>query len=419
MSTFACTLLVIAHAVLFAGTSTANAQVPVPKEFTFAAGGTAHLTLSNQGEESTASHNNRGTNFDTVSGFPQVSLTYRGKLKASVELYATKDKSGRPGTIELFGAWLEYKPSRALELRAGMIPLTVTGWPDRIASQVLVGEPLTAQYLLSLHAGSSPATNQELAEHRAGVRQQFVVSLPNDMGKGRLVTGAYAQCWDTGIETRVAVGETLLRFAVTEGTPGSPTKPFHWGDRTFRTLQGRVTHSFSDDLRIGASFANGPYLLKTFSSRLRAGQHVSDFTERLFGADLSFRFAERIEVNGEVAWNRFTTPFLSDTLTTYGWYAELEYIPLANIPDVKVAVRYSKLGFSEIQGPTIPGSSSTFPWDAPVDRVETGLQYLFDKDRASVKLDYQFTKVEGLSTNFLTTPERREHIVALQFTVRR
>jgi hypothetical protein len=281
-------------------------------------------------------------------------------------------------------------------LRAGILPLVVSGWQERAypSRQPLINQPLFAQYLLPIRSDSVPKDVDELLTRRA------LSGGPFSMGPttgGAWLTLAYEHCWDTGIEAFGQVGGLRYRAAVMNGSPGSAATKSR-EQQTGHSLEGRLTYQISEALRLGVSGSQGPYLRETINPYLPAGRSFEDFNQTLLGADARFRH-RFFELHGEWMTSSFESPFIPESLKTTGYYGELAVIPRQGL---QLAARFSGLHFGEVRDSV----GRLRPWYDDMTRLEAGGVHRWLDDHIALKAVYQETRWE-----YRTGPER---IYALQ-----
>lgn len=356
------------------------------------------LTLSNLERPSTNQTNSGSSNFETLWMRLYGHLRYGDKAELVVDVFAEDRR--RP---TLFGAYLRLQPSEAFGLRVGLIPLTVGAWQDRATPgrQPLINQPLSSQSLTALRNDALPASLDELLGQRGRGRDTRYPRAATRLNNA--VTLAYEHCWDTGLEAFGRIGRVRYRVAVAEGTPGAPAAKVR-GRKSGASLQGRLTWQATSALRLGGSYARGPYLLDDLESFLPGGARLRDFRQQLAGADARLKSGP-LEVHAEWLWNRYDSPFVGPRLRTQGYTGEISYELWHGL---RAAVRLSGLQHGHVRD----GRGALVTWDADARRIETGLAYRFAADRLALKGVFQRTEVDLL-------PRRVEDLVALQLSFSR
>ncbi len=369
-----------------------------PARFGLGFGTDAALALSNLERPSTNQTNSGTTHFETLWLRLHGHLRYGDKAELVVDVFA--DDRRRP---TLFGAYLRVQPSAAFGLRVGLIPLTVGAWQDRATPgrQPLINQPLSSQYLTSLRNDSLPGSLDELLGQRGRGRD---TRYPRAAARlNNALTLAYEHCWDTGLEAFGRLGRVRYRVAVAEGTPGAPAAKVR-GRKGGASVEGRLTWQATSALRLGGSYARGPYLLDDVEIFLPSGRRLRDFHQQLVGADARVE-AGAFEAHAEWLWNGYDSPFVTPRLRTQGYSGEVSYELLHGL---RAALRLSGL----LHGNVRDARGTLTTWDADARRLETGLVYRFAADRLALKGVFQRTEVELL-------PQRVENLVALQLSFSR
>ncbi len=378
--------------------STDAAYFEEPARLGLSFGTDAALTLSNLERPSSNQTNSGSTNFETLWLRLYGRVRHGDKLELVLDVFA--DDRRRP---TLFGAYLRAQPFQAFGLRVGLIPLTVGAWQERATPgrQTLVNQPLSSQYLSALRNDSLPGSLDELLGQRGRGRDTRYPRSSTRLNNA--VTLAYEHCWDTGIEAFGRLGRVRYRVAVAEGTPGAPAAKVR-GRKSGASLQGRVTWQATSGLRLGGSYARGPYLLDDVAPFLPPGARVRDYRQRFAGGDARFK-AGAFEAQAEWLWNSYDSPFVAPRLRTRGYTGELAY-ELA--PGLKAALRLSGLSHDRVRD----ARGALVTWDADAWRLESGLAYRFAGDRLALKGVVQRTRIA-------VTPARVEDLAALQLSFSR
>lgn len=383
------------------GTSAADTRYfEAPRNWSLSWGSDAAVTLSNLERRSTNQVNDGSSNFDTLW------LRLYGRLAKGEVLELIVDgfvsERTRPS---LNGLYLRVQPREAFGVRVGQIPLVVGAWQDRAYPhrQPLINQPLSAQYLSALRNDAVAASADELWEQRGRGREARYAL--GRSGVGLATTLAYEHCWDTGIETFGRLGGVRYRVALTEGTPGAPAAKTR-ARKGGLTTQGRLTWQLTRGLRLGGSWARGPYLLDDVAPFLPPGRGLRAYRQRLWGADLLVRHGA-LELHGEWLRSRFDVPFIPAPggLRADGLTAEVGY---ELWPGLKLAVRLSGLRYGDVD--EVPGRARA--WDAGATRLEAGLAYRMFDEHVALKGVVQRTEVA-------LAPRRTEDVFALQVSFSR
>lgn len=373
----------------------APAYFEEPADWRFAWGTDTGFALAGLEDGSTNETNDGSTNFDTLW------LRLYGRLEYGDQLELVADVFSADGrTPELFGLYARLQPRPWLGLRLGLIPLVVGAWQDRAypSRQPLIGAPLQDQYLLALRNDSLPASADELLSQRGrGRAATFSLGYP---GSGGATTLFYEHCWDTGLEVFGQLGRLRYRAALMEGTPGSPATKLR-SQKNGLTPEARLTYRLADGLRLGVSWARGPYLRDDLQPFLPAGRGTRDFHQELVGAD---GHLERGRLTLDVEWarNRYDSPWVAERLGSEAWTAEAG-LRLAS--GLEAAGRWSRLDHGVLRD----GRGAPVDWEADAQRWEAGLVYRFLDRHLALKAAWQRSEVE-------LAPRRVEELAALQLS---
>lgn len=302
----------------------------------------------------------------------------------------------------VFGAYLDFAPApeRDFHLLAGKIPSPLGTYAPRTYSdeKPLVGTPMIHQYHSTLRPDLPPPDADALLAV-AGTGNGAVAYAPGAPGFHGMPI-LYDHCWDFGALLVGSARPVEFAAGLTYGTPSAP-QTVRDGNRG-QTWMGRVGLQLGPALRLGVSGARGPYLPSPPGAPLPAGRSPEDYAQRLLMADAALSFG-RLDLIAEAARNRWETPTVGD-LDVDGWYVEGK---LGVGASAYVATRWDALRFSEIT----PSSGGALPWDADVDRWESGVGYRLAQD-ALVKVVYQHHVLQP------PAGRRTEDLAALQLSLR-
>ncbi len=279
------------------------------------------------------------------------------------------------------GAYALFTPSpgRDLHVLAGKVPWAIGTWAPRTYSNrnPLIGAPLMYQYHSTLvWYEVVPGADALLAT--AGSGQYGINYFGYTEGRGMtLVDDSY---WDVGVTLVGSARPLEYALGLTAGTPG-------WGSTSQeenggKTVLGRLGLAPRPGVRFGVSGAYGPYLIEPLNPLLPAGRDVGDYRQQLLLADLELTVGH-LEARAEGAYNVWQTPTVGDLIVRSG-YLELEYaLPFGAYLAGRVdAMRFGRIADS---------GGALRPWDADLDRFETGAGYRFTRDVRG-KLVYQRTR---------------------------
>ena len=148
--------------------------------------------------------------------------------------------------------------------------------------------------------------------------------------------------WDTGVQVRVGPSHLNASAALTNGTVSDPhTRDNNGG----KQISGRVQWQPSAALTLGGSAARGAYLADAVlaTATLIGGRGGS--AQQALGVDAEYS-RDHWLVRGEVIWNQWQVPTLSQTLDASSVFVEGRY---KIFPGMFVAGRVDRLSFSELR----------------------------------------------------------------------
>ncbi len=314
------------------------------------------------------------------------------------ELRAEGDTSGGEWSATPYALYVRVRPwrDRPFDIQAGRIPpvFGVAGRRVYANDNVLIGYPLTWQYLTMLRPDAVPATADELIYARnAGWRSSYTVGA-GDYQRGVPLATAFR--YDTGVEARI--GDERDRFsvaaAVTAGTLSSPGTGRRSGGPQFST---RVATRPTIGLVVGASYADGDFLSRAAENDLPPTARGERYGQRSWGLDAEYSRGYWL-VRAEGIAVRWALPALADPkitrpLRSAGISVEGRY---RFAPGLTIGARADRLTFSDLTG-----RYETLPWDAPVTRIEGGLAWAIARHvtaRVSVQHNHRDRGVVQTST---------------------
>lgn len=257
-------------------------------------------------------------------------------------------------------------PDRRFDVQVGRIPPTFGAFTKTMYaySNLVIGQPLAYQYLLSLRPDAVPRTSDDLLRMRGrGWLSDFPVGRPTS-GPGVPIVNTAR--FDTGVQVHGVAGPVEWTGAMTTGSLSDPRV----GDNNGRPqFSARVVTQLAPGLRIGGSAARGPWLDGALDAQLPEGLRARDFVQAAMAADVEashgawlaraevLRSAWGLPVPGAPA---IAEPVVAHALTVEGRYRLR--------PGVSIAVRADGLWFSELEG-----SAGAQTWEADQRRVEAAL----------------------------------------------
>jgi hypothetical protein len=291
--------------------------------------------------------------------------------------------------LEAYGLFLRIRPwpSRRFDIQAGRIPPTF-GAMTRTAygsGNILIGQPLAYQYLLSLRADALPATNDDLLRMRGrGWLSNFPIG---NIAAAPGLPMVNTNRWDTGVQAHGVAGRLEWTGAVTAGSLSDPR--FH-DNNSGRQVAGRLVARPTPALTFGLSASRGAWLNRTIDDEL-AGADSGDRTRQLaFGGDAEFS-AGPFLIRGEAIRSSWSLPEVStlqlpEPLVATSMLLEGRY---KIAPGLYLAARGDRIDFSRITG---RGGPST--WESRTWRIESGLGYSLTRN-VQLKASWQRNDREG------------------------
>ena len=313
-------------------------------------------------------------------------LSVNAEVRISDRISVLTDVRSENGhSAEPYALYVRVRPwrDRAFDIQAGRIPPTFGAFPRReySAGNPLIGYPLAYQYLTSVRADAVPATPEDVLRMRArGWRPSYPIG-SNAITPGLPLISALQ--WDTGVQVHAEARQFSGTFAITNGTMSDPRVRDNNGGKE---LSGRVQWQPDMSFALGASAARGAYVDDgTLAAASLLESAAGGSAQRAFGFDAEYS-RDHWLVRGELIWNQWQVPTLSEHLVASNMFIESRYKVL---PGMYVAGRVDRLGFSTLRSAQQPRT-----WDAPVTRVETGLGYYLRRNLLA-KLAYQYNWRDG------------------------
>jgi hypothetical protein len=320
------------------------------------------------GEEDPGFFNYTSYEFSALRNFR---MAMSAELRASERIQVLGEVRFDQGRVlEAYGLFVRIRPwpARRFDIQAGRIPPTF-GAMTRTAygsSNILIGQPLAYQYLLSLRPDALPATNDDLLRMRGrGWLSNFPVGNAVPAPGLPMVNTSR---WDTGVQLHGVSGKLEWTGAVTAGSLSDPR--FH-DNNAGRQIAGRLVGRPTPALTFGASASRGAWLNETIDATI-AGEGSGNHTQQVaVGADAEFSTG-RILIRGEAIRSTWEMPDIAtlelpEPLVATSMLVEGRYKIL---PGLYVAARGDRVDFSRITGRVGPNS-----WEARTWRIESGFGY--------------------------------------------
>ena len=278
----------------------------------------------------------------------------------------TEVRSENGDELKPYALYARVRPwrDRPIDIQAGRIPPIFGAFARREygAGNPLIGYPLAYQYLTAVRPDALPASTDDVLRMRArGWRPSYPIG-SLDVATGMPLITAFR--WDTGVQVRIGPESLNAGVAITNGTTSDPRTRDNNGGKQ---IAGRVHWQPTPALAIGSSAAKGAYVADAALAAvtLRAGSTRSQ--QQALGIDVEYS-RDYWMLRGEMIWNRWQVPTLSQSLDATSAFLEGRY---KVSPAVFVASRIDRLSFGELAS----ASLGTRSWDAPVTRLESGVGY--------------------------------------------
>ena len=314
---------------------------------------------------------------------------FRAGLTADVRLtdrvsVLTEIRSENGDAVKPYALYIRVRPwrDRPIDIQGGRIPPTFGAFARRDygAGNPLIGYPLAYQYLTAVRPDALPASTDDVLRMRArGWRPSYPIGSLAIAPGMPLIT---AFRWDTGVQVRIGPESLNVSTAVTNGTSSDPRTRDNNGGKQ---VVGRVEWRPNAALTIGGSAATGSYVSDAALAAATMMSGMGRSRQNAFGTDVEYS-RDYWMVSGELIWNQWQMPTLSQTLNATSAFVEGRY---KISPGLFVAGRIDHLGFGEL-----PSLSSTLSWDAPVTRLETGAGYYIRRNLLA-KAAYQHNWRDG------------------------
>ncbi|MGE3885759.1 MAG: hypothetical protein AB7H81_04965 [Vicinamibacterales bacterium] len=257
-------------------------------------------------------------------------------------------------------------PGRRFDVQVGRVPPTFGAFNKTVYaySNLVIGQPLAYQYLLSIKPDAVPRTADDLLRMRGrGWLSDFPVGLARASPGMPIVNTAR---FDSGVQVHGVAGPVEWTGALTTGSLSDPRV----GDNNGRPqVSTRVVAQLAPGFRVGGSAAHGPWLDAALNSAIPGGVRASDFAQSAVAADVEVSqgaWLARAELLRS-AWNlpALGTPAIDAPLVARSLIVEGRYRVW---PGVSVSARADGLWFSDVAG-----SAGVQPWEANQRRLETAL----------------------------------------------
>ena len=256
-------------------------------------------------------------------------------------------------------------PERRFDLQVGRVPPTFGAFNKSTYAynNLLVGQPLAYQYLLSPRSDAIPANADQLLRMRGrGWQSDFPVGNP-EPGPGVPIINSSR--WDTGVQAHGVSGPLEWTGSVTVGSLSDPEVR---DNNTGRQIAGRVVLRPTAAWQIGVSASRGAWLEQSIDEDLPDTLTANDGIQTAVGADAEYS-AGALLVRGEVIRSQWTmpavtAPAIDEPLVALSSVVEGRY---KLRPGFYLAVRGERIDFA-----SLAGSTRTATWEADLWRIEGG-----------------------------------------------
>ncbi len=306
------------------------------------------------------------------SALRNVRMAVSAEVRANDHLQVLGEVRLDQGRVfEAYGLYVRLRPwaTRRFDIQAGRVPPTF-GLMSRASygnNNILIGQPLAYQYLMSIRPDAVPATNDDLLRMRGrGWLSNFPVG---NITPGPGLPLVNTARWDTGVQVHGLVRALEWTGSVTAGSLSDPRTLRD--NNAGRQFAGRVVARPTAALALGLSASRGAWLNRTLDEAVAGAETTDDARQLAFGGDAEFS-AGPLLVRGEAIRSTWTMPAIetlriNDPLVATSMLVEARY---KISPGFYMAVRGDRMDYSRIWG-QLGGNT----WESRVWRVEAGAGY--------------------------------------------
>jgi hypothetical protein len=257
-------------------------------------------------------------------------------------------------------------PERRFDVQVGLVPPTFGAFTKAVYAynNLVIGQPLAYQYLLSIKPDGIPRTADDLLRMRGrGWLSDFPVG---DAASSPGIPIVNTARFDTGVQVHGVTGRVEWTGALTTGSLSDPRILDNNGRPQ---LAARVVAQVAPGLRIGGSAARGPWLDSALDDDLPNGQQARDFMQTAVAADAEVSYGAWL-ARAEFLRSAWGLPSIGataidDTIVARSLIVEGRY---RLWPGVSVSARADRLWFSDVAG-----TNGVLAWEADQRRLETAL----------------------------------------------
>ena len=278
-------------------------------------------------------------------------------------------------------------PERRFDVQVGRIPPTFGAFSKTIYAynNVVIGQPLAYQYLLSLRTTALPATSDDLLRMRGrGWLSDFPVG---DTSRGAGVPIVNTSRYDTGIQVHGVASRIEWTGSVTTGSLSDPLV----GDNNGRPqFAGRVVARALPGLALGMSAARAAWLDESLDDALAGTARAREFVQAAVALDAEISHGPWL---ARTEWLRSSwsmpalgVPAINEPVVAQSLIVEGRYRLL---PGLSLGVRGDGLWFTELEG-----TSEIDTWEANVRRLEAAIGYSITRN-ITAKFAWQRNRRDG------------------------
>lgn len=297
-------------------------------------------------------------------------------------------------------------------IRLDEYALRITPWQDgRFTLQIGKFATVVGNWVPRHLSWENPFVNAPLVyENVTSIRDKSAPFSVIDFVYGLYYYKKYAfnpVIWGPSYASGISVSGRVDRFdyAVEMKNASLSSRPESWDvtERGFEnpTFSARFGFRPNEAWNFGISASDGPYFRDEAEPTLPPGRDIGDYREFVLGQDASFAW-RHLQVWAEFYEARFEVPRVGNA-DTFAYYIEAKY---KFTPQFFGAVRWNQQLFGDVTG----SSGQSFRWSEDLGRIDIAAAYRFTS-HTQLKLQYGYQ-------HETTGPERDNHLLAAQFTVR-
>jgi hypothetical protein len=315
-----------------------------------------------------------------------LSAFYEGRINHTEGLDGSSPRIQQTRTNSVVQAYLQFSPRLPwdLNLQIGKFGTPFGEFLTRNYSNEnpLVGFPLIYTHRTPIRADQFPQNPYYLVSPQSDDTSPGYFGGTDDDTRLPLLNFSYP----TGIMAFGNPGKFDYRIALVNSSLANPLDLGTPGQRVQWVAAGGI--NCFPGLHLGASFAEGPYLDSSVSSVLPPGTSLNEFKQRALGFDFQYAI-HHFEAYGELIFNTFQVPHISQGLGATGYYVELKY---TWSPRFFSAMRWNQIYFDRLRSGLSSDARPRF--DNNVNSLELGLGYRLT-EKLLAKGSYQLNQTLG------------------------